>query len=109
TAGAGPPPGATGAGAAVTRSRGPRELGLRETGLALVLDTEGVDLRALRLGHGEVRPDRVEHAGEPDRLAGLDAEGHDVLDLEPDRVPHADGVAQPGAADVDLGSLLSKP
>src|SRR2546421_1830413 len=64
---------------AVTRSGGPGELGGRETGLALVLDPEGVDPRTLRLSHREVRPDRMEHSREPNRLAGLDAEGHDVL------------------------------
>src|SRR5438067_6635010 len=76
----------------VTRSGGPGEVGLRETGLALVLDAEGVDPRPFRLRHREVRADRVEHAVEPDRLAGLDAEGHDVLDLEVDAVADADAV-----------------
>ena len=37
----------------------------------------------------------MEHAGEPHRLAGLDAEGHDVLDLEVDRVADAHAVTQP--------------
>ena len=36
-------------------SGGPGELGRREPGLALVLDAEGVDPRALRLRHREVR------------------------------------------------------
>src|SRR6476659_2897233 len=44
-------------------SGGPRELRRREPGLAFVLDAEGVDLRALRLSHGEVGPHGVEHAG----------------------------------------------
>src|SRR5919202_270933 len=43
----------------------PRELGLGEPGLALVLDAEGADLRALRLRHREVGPHRVEHAEAP--------------------------------------------
>ena len=42
--------------------------------------------------------DRVEHAVEPDRPAGLDAERHDVLDLEVDRVADADAVTQPVVA-----------
>jgi len=37
----------------------------------------------------------VEHARHPDRLAGLDGEGDDVLDLEVDRVTDADGVTNP--------------
>ena len=65
----------------------PRRTRTSRARLALVLDPERVDPRASRLGHREVRPGRVEHAGEADRLAGLDAEGHDVLDLEVDRVP----------------------
>src|SRR4051794_12347726 len=60
-------------------SGGPGELGLREAGLALVLDAEGADARALRLGHRQIRPDRVEHAVETDRLAALDPERDDVL------------------------------
>src|SRR5262249_36876636 len=65
----------------ITCSGGPRELGRREPGLALVLDPERVDAGALRLGHGQVRCHRVEHAVEPDGLPGLDAERDDVLDL----------------------------
>src|SRR4051812_9082628 len=91
---------AANAGASPTRSgadvitglRGPGELGLRQPGLALVLDAERADLRALRLGHREVGAHRMEHAVEPDRLARLDAERHDVLDLEVDPVPNAHAV-----------------
>jgi hypothetical protein len=75
------------------RSGGPGELGRREPRLALVLDPKGVDPRAPRLGHREIGPNRVKHAGEPDGLAGLNAERHDVLDLEVDRVPDAHAMA----------------
>src|SRR4051812_42580339 len=80
---------------ALIRSGSPGELGLREPGLALVLDAEGADARALRLGHRQIGAHGMEHALEAHRLTGLDAEGHDVLDLEidpvpdPDRVPHS--------------------
>src|SRR6201986_1080995 len=70
----------------------PGELGGGEPGLSLVLDAEGVDPRALRLRHRQVRRHRVEHAGKPHRLAGLDAERHHVLDLEIDHVAHAHAV-----------------
>jgi hypothetical protein len=43
----------------------------------------------------------MEHSREPRRLAGLDAEGNDVLDLEVDRVADADAVAEPFLDDVD--------
>ena len=49
--------------------------------------------------------DRMEHAVEPNRLAGLDAERHDVLDLEVDRVADADAVAQPVVDDLDRRPL----
>src|SRR3954447_3527993 len=55
---------------AITASCRPRELGLREPGLALVGDAEGVDARALGLGHREVGPGGMEHAGEAHGLAG---------------------------------------
>ena len=45
--------------------------------------------------HREIGRHGVEHAGESHRLAGLDAEGHDVLDLEVDCVPDAHAVTQP--------------
>src|SRR3954447_12028573 len=48
------------AGALIGDSGGPGELGGREAGLPLVPDAEGVDPRAARLGHGQVRRDRVE-------------------------------------------------
>src|SRR5438876_3129959 len=89
----------------ITRSSGPGELGRREPGLALVLDAEGVDPRARRLRDRQVRGHRVEHAGEPNRLAGLDAEGHDVLDLEVDHVPDADAVTHPVVPHLDRGAL----
>ena len=37
----------------------------------------------------------MEDTAEANGLAGLDAEGHDVLDLEVDRVADPDAVAQP--------------
>ena len=37
----------------------------------------------------------MEHADEPNRLTRLDAEGDDVLNLEVDRLPDFDAVAQP--------------
>src|SRR4029450_7753092 len=55
--------------------RPPRELGGRESRLPLVLDSEGIDLRALGLRGRELGPDRVAHPGEPDRVAGLDPNG----------------------------------
>src|SRR4051812_33114069 len=82
-AGASPVPrGTVSSAVTVIRSGGPRELGLRKTRLPLVLDAEGVDPRPLGFGHGEVGAHRMEHPGEPDRLAGLHAEGDDVLHLE---------------------------
>src|SRR4029077_16906620 len=65
-------------------SRRPGELGRRESRLPLVLDAERADARALRLSDGEIGPGGVEHAVEPDRLAGLHSERNDVLDLEVD-------------------------
>ena len=50
-------------------------------------------------------PTGMEHAVEPDRLAGLDAERHDVLDLEVDRVADADAVPQPVVVDLDRRPL----
>src|SRR4051794_35353028 len=58
----------------ITVSGRPGEAGLREPGPALVLDPERVDARALRLGHRQVGPRRVEHAVEPHGPARLDAE-----------------------------------
>src|ERR1700754_135433 len=77
-AGAGP---ACGRAETATGSGRPGEAGLREPGPAVERDPERVDARALRLGHRQVRPHRVEHAVEPDGPAGLDAERDDVLDL----------------------------
>jgi hypothetical protein len=37
-------------------------------------------------------PTGVEHAGESNRLARIDPERHDILDLELDRVTDADAV-----------------
>src|SRR5580765_1370003 len=85
----------------------PRELGGRETGLALVLDPERVDLRAGRLSDRQVRRHRVEHALEPNRLTVLHTEGHDVLDLEIDRVANANAVANAVVLDIDCGSLAT--
>src|SRR5947209_4879780 len=78
---------------AAIRSGGPREVRRRQAGLSLVLDAEGVDARSLRLGHGQVRRDRVEHPGESHRFTGLDPERHNVLDLEVDAVADTHGVA----------------
>src|SRR3954447_15659473 len=89
---AGASPASHSAVAAITRSGGPGELGLRQARLPLVLDPEGADARPLRLGHREIGADRMEHALEPHRLARLDAERDDVLDLEVDPVPDADAV-----------------
>src|SRR4051812_48643816 len=72
--------------AAIIASGGPGELGRREPRLPLVLDAECIDLRALRLSHRQIGPSRVEHVLEPHRRTVLDTEGHDVLDLESDRV-----------------------
>ena len=47
----------------------------------------------------------MEHAVEPNRLAGLDPERHDVLDLEVDRVPDTDAVTQPVVHDLDRRAL----
>src|SRR5438874_4590459 len=90
------------------RARGsgrPGEVRVRHAGLALVLDAEGADLRALRLRHGEVGRDRMEHAVELDGVAVLDAERDDVLDLEVDRVPDAHTVADAVVVDLDRGAL----
>src|SRR5205807_662522 len=86
-------------------SGSPGELGRRETRLGLVLDAERVDVRSLRLGHCEVRADGMEHALESHRLSGLDAERHDVLDLEVDCVADANGVVNPVVDDLDRRPL----
>src|SRR5438309_50854 len=65
-------------------SGGPGEVRGRQACLALVLDAEGIDPRALSLGHREIRSHGMEHSGKPHGLAGLDTEGHDVLDFEVD-------------------------
>src|SRR5262245_22085003 len=66
SAGASPPPlGRPACAGALTVSGGPGELGRREAGLSLVLDAESVDARPLRLRHGEVRSDGMEHPVEP--------------------------------------------
>src|SRR5581483_10798348 len=87
------------------RSCRPGEVGLGQTGLAVELDAEAADLRALRLGHGQVRPNRMEHAVETDGLTGLQAEGHDVLDLKVDRLADANGVLQTIVAYLDWHTL----
>src|SRR5205814_9818866 len=86
---------------ALTGSSGPGELGGRQASLAFVGDAKGVDTRSLGLGHGQVRADGVEHPVEADRPAGFDPEGHDVFDLEVDRVADADAVPQPVVYDLD--------
>src|SRR3954447_3043394 len=77
--------------AAIIPSGGPGELGCREPRLPLVLDAEGIDLRALRLRHRQIGPGRVKHVLEPHRLTVLNTERDDVLDFERDGVadPHA--------------------
>src|SRR4051794_34236212 len=60
--------------ATIKRSGSPGECGRREAGLPLVLDAEGVDARARRLGDGQVRGNRVEHALETHRLSRLHTE-----------------------------------
>src|ERR1700681_4657483 len=47
----------------------------------------------------------MENAGEPRRLAALHAEGHDVLDLEIDRIADPNRVAQAVLAHLDRRSL----
>src|SRR3954451_15452644 len=86
--------------AASNSSGSPGEGRAREPRLPLVLDPEGVDPRAGRLGDGELRPGRVEHPLEADSLARLDPERDDVLDLEVDDV--ADLHAVPDAVVDDL-------
>src|SRR6266508_2351863 len=86
---------------AIKRSGGPGELGRRKACFSLVLDAEGVDPRASRLSDGEVRRDRVEHAGETHRLSGLDAERDDVLYLEVDGISDAHTVTNSVIANVE--------
>src|SRR4051794_28647561 len=110
-ASAGARPAAAGArscAAVITASGGPGELRRGQSGLALVLDAERADLRALRLRHRQVGPGGVEHVLELDRRAVLDAERDDVLDLERDRIAHADAVPEPVVGHVDRGSLDSE-
>src|SRR3954468_620027 len=107
-ASAGARPAAAGArscAAVITASGGPGELRRGESGLALVLDAERVDLRALRLRHRQVGPGGVEHVLERDRGAVLDAERDDVLDLERDRVAHANAVPEPVVRQLDRRTL----
>ena len=53
----------------------------------------------------ELRAGGMEHADEPHRLARLDAERDDVLDLEVDPVADADAVAKAVVDDLDRGLL----
>src|SRR5581483_2938099 len=87
------------------RSGGPAELGRRKAGRALVADAEGVDLRALRLRHVQLRPRGMEHPGEPDRLAVFDPKGDDVLDFEVDRAADPNAVADAVVDDLDRRTL----
>src|SRR4051794_14892182 len=91
--------------ATIIASGGPRELGGREPRLPLVLNAEGIDLRALRLRHRQIGPGGVEHVLEPHRLTVLDTEGDDVLDLERDRVADPHAVADAVLRDFRGGSL----
>src|SRR5262245_3421442 len=104
-AGARPPrSGACGCAVTVKRSGGPRERG-RESRLSVVLDAERTDLRPRRLGGCELGANRVEDPCQARRLARLDAERHDVLDLEVDRVPDPHAVAEPLLDDLDRCTL----
>src|SRR5690348_9990422 len=47
----------------------------------------------------------MEHALEPDGLAGLDSERHDVLDLEVDRLADAHTVPDTVVEDIEGGSF----
>src|SRR5215210_7544724 len=90
---------------AALTSRRPGEVRRRERGLALVLDPEGADVRAGRLGDRQLGAGGMEDAGEPRRLAGLHAEGDDVLDLEVDRVADPHAVVQTVLVDLDRCAL----
>src|SRR5580765_3138342 len=76
------------------RSGRPRELRGGEGRLTLILDAEGVDLRARRVCHGQLGTSGVEDSGELRGFAALHAEGHDVLDLEVDLFADADRVLE---------------
>src|SRR4051794_35373776 len=102
-AGARPPRSATPP-AAVTSGR-PREVGGREPRLALVLDPERADARARRVRDRQLGPGGMEDAREPRRLARLAPERHDVLDLEVDRLPDLDAVAQAVLVPLDRRAL----
>src|SRR4051812_44944817 len=91
--------------AAIIPSGGPRELGRRKPRLPLVLDAEGVDLRALCLRHRQIGPGGVEHVLEPHRLTVLNTERDDVLDLERDRVADPNAVADAVVRHFDRRSL----
>src|SRR5690349_4137681 len=78
---------------ALTSGR-PREARVREGRPAFVLDAEGVDARPCRLGDRQLRADRMEDPGQPRGLARLHPEGHDVLDLEVDRIADPDAVRE---------------
>src|SRR6185437_29241 len=93
---------------AALTSGGPGELRPGEGRLALVLDAEGIDARAGRLRDRQLGPGGMEDPDEPCRLSRLDAERHDVLDLEVDRVPDLDAVAETVLLDVDRGTLDSE-
>src|SRR5215216_4722202 len=97
-------PGACSCAETIKRSGGPREL-RGQTGLPLVLDAEGADLRACRLGRRQLGGDWVEDALEVNRDAGFDAEGDDVLDLEVDRAANADTVMKAFLNDLDRCTL----
>src|SRR5512144_339474 len=85
--------GASACAAVVKVSSSPGELG-RHPRLPLVFDAERVDAGPLRLRGGELGSDGMGHAGDPDGLPRLAAEGHDVLDLEVDLVTDADAVVE---------------
>src|SRR5919106_3642307 len=100
-----PPSSRAGREATALTSGRPREGRVREAGLALVLDAEGTDARARRLGDRQLGAGRMEDAGQTRRLARLDAERDNVLDLEVDRVADPDAVPEAVLADLDRRAL----
>src|SRR5918994_1915547 len=82
-------------------SGGPGELRRGDRGFALVFDAEGADVRTSRLGGPELGSSGMEDPGDAGGLARLDAEGHDVFDVEVRRVADSHAVAQAVLSHVD--------
>src|SRR5215207_2467657 len=91
--------------APMVTSGSPGEPRRREGCLALVVDAEGVDARARRLGDGQLGCDWMEDPGHTGRLSRFHAERHDVLDLEVDVVTDLDAVTETLLANLDRGAL----